>query len=99
MAGAAIRAVHSREPGVALVWSILFPVGAVLLAVAALSLFILFARLAYAWQKDDGSAVVSCLFHAVLGVALLTVGIFLSPATVPPLTDCGRLIAEYAGPL
>ncbi|MFH0175504.1 hypothetical protein [Streptomyces cacaoi] len=99
MAGAAIRAVYSREPGVAVVWSILFPVAVVFLAVAAVSLLILFARLAYAWRKDDGSVVVSCMFHAVLGIALLTVGIVLNPGTAPLLTDCGRLIAEYVGPL
>ncbi|WP_086770755.1 hypothetical protein [Streptomyces bobili] len=99
MAGAAIRAVYSREPGVAVVWSVLFPVAAGILAVAAVSLLILFARLAYAWPKDDGSIALSCFFHAALGVALLAVGIFLSPATAPLLTDCGRLIAEYVGPL
>nr|WP_163017000.1 hypothetical protein [Streptomyces chartreusis] len=99
MAGAAIRLVYSRTPGVAVVWSILFPVAAVVLAVGVTSLLILFARLAYAWQKDDGTVVVSCFFHAVLGAALFVVGISLSPEAVPPLTECGRLLAEYFGPL
>jgi hypothetical protein len=99
MAGAAIRLVYSRNPGVSVVWSILFPVAAVLLAVGVTSLLIFFARLAYAWQKDDGTVVVSCFFHTALGAALFVVGISLSPEAVPPLTECGRLIAEYLGPL
>ncbi|MBL1084176.1 hypothetical protein JK359_19765 [Streptomyces actinomycinicus] len=99
MAGAAIRSMYSQEPGVAVVWSILFPVAAVLLAVGATSLLIFCARLTLAWQKDDGTVVVSCFFHAALGAGMFVVGISLSPAAVPPLTDCGRVIAEYVGPL
>ncbi|MEW2040700.1 hypothetical protein AB0885_27130 [Streptomyces sp. NPDC005534] len=99
IAGAAIRAVYSREPGVAVVWSILFPVVALLLAVAEVSLLLFFARLAYGWQKDDGSHALSCFFHAALGIALFAVGVSLSPAAVPLLASCGRLVAEYVGPL
>ncbi|MFJ8939796.1 hypothetical protein ACIRL0_29460 [Streptomyces sp. NPDC102365] len=67
LAGAAIRLVYTRDPGVALAWRIIFPPTAVILAAVAISLLILFAKLAYAWPKDDGSVVLGCVFHAFAG--------------------------------
>ncbi|MES4904900.1 MULTISPECIES: V-type ATP synthase subunit E [unclassified Streptomyces] len=97
--GAAVRATFSQEPGVAVIWSILFPVSAVVLATMAAALLLLFARLAYAWGQDEGTHSLSCAFHAIVGVVTCLVGVALTPDTLPLLADCGRLFAEYLGPL
>lgn len=99
-AGMAIRATLSHEPGVAVVWETLFPVWALLIAAMAVSLLLLFARLAYAWGQDEGTHGLSCAFHALLGIVAFTVGVSLTPDALPPLlADCGVLFAEYFGPM
>lgn len=99
VAGAAIRATFSHEPGVAVIWRVLFPVSAVLLVTMAAALLLLFARLAYAWGQDEGTHSLSCAVHAIVGIVTCLVGMALTPDALPLLADCGRLFAEYLGPL
>jgi hypothetical protein len=97
IAGSAIRTMYSVKTPPAVVWSVAFDVGVVVAsAVVAAALYFVLA-IALDWSEDP--MLVGCIAHVPTGIGLFITGIVMDSGTLPQLTQVGRFVVEYLGPL
>ncbi|AZP17010.1 hypothetical protein EJC51_13320 [Streptomyces aquilus] len=95
--GSAIRSMYSAKSPPAIIWGTLFDIVAV--PTALVVTVFLSSLVAAVFQWSDGASDAGCAVHVVAGIGLFITGIVLDPGTWPWLTQAGRIVAEYLGPL
>jgi len=95
--GSAIHTMYSAETPPAIVWGIVFVVCSVWISVMIGLLLVVGVLDEFSWS--EGGLVFGCGVHVFAGIALFVAGIVLNPQTVPVLTQAGRIVVEYLGPL
>ncbi|GGN68954.1 hypothetical protein GCM10011579_042790 [Streptomyces albiflavescens] len=97
IAGSALHTMYSANPGPAVVWGLAFDLGVVVASVVVAGLIYLGLGLTLDWTGDG--MLVGCIVHVIAGSGLFITGIVMDPDTVPLLTQVGRPVVEYLGPL
>lgn len=97
IAGSAIRTMYSVKTSPAVVWSVAFDVGVVVASAVVAAALYLVLTVGLNWSEDAMFG--GCIGHVVTGIGLFITGIAMDADTFPQLTEAGRLVVEYLGPL